>query len=333
MAEGSIWPRVAEKADAIGVVEAAYELEATEQTWMRLVVERALALVPGACRGTAYSIDISNVSAPSFGMPVNVGFGPRFDSRLLDAMNTDGPTLVKLARRKVGTLTETLGSRLDGTPMGDFVLQEGSPDAIGWVALDAEGRGIVVATDLPSVTRLPRALRSRWELIGAHLAAAHRLRRKATSAPADECVVTPEGRVLHAEGKAVPRAVRERLRELVVARDRARTRASRTDADAALECWPGLVAGRWSLVDRFERDGRRYIVARCNEPRPPRPLCLTLRERQVLGHMLQGDSMKVTAYSLGLDGSTVSSLAASLRLKLGARSIAGLLTRFGQAPQ
>jgi DNA-binding CsgD family transcriptional regulator len=318
---------VANKADAIAVVEAAYELGAPEETWMRLIVERALALVPGARRGTAYTIDISNVAAPAFGMPVNVGFGPRFDRRLLDAMNTDGSILVKLARQKVGTLTETLGSRLEGTPMGDFVLEQGSPDAVGWVALDAEGRGMVVATDLPAVTRLPRALRSRWELVGAHLAAARRLRSAAARKHADECVVTPEGRVVHAEGKAVPRAVRERLREMVVARDRARTQASRADPDAALECWPGLVAGRWSLVDRFERDGRRYIVARCNEPRPPGPLCLTLRERQVLGHMLQGDSLKLTAYALGLDASTVSSLAASLRLKLGARSMADLLTR------
>jgi DNA-binding CsgD family transcriptional regulator len=318
---------VANKADAIAVVEAAYELGVPEQAWMRLIVERTLALVPGARRGTAYTMDISNVTGPVFGMPVNVGFGPQFDRRLLDAMNTDGPTLVKLARQKVGTLTETLGSKLEGTPMGNFVLEQGSRDAVGWVSLDAEGRGMVVATDLPGVTRLPRTLRTRWELIGAHLAAARRLRSGPTRNHADECVVTPEGRVVHAEGKAVPRAVRDRLRDLVVARDRARTRAARADPDAALECWPGLVAGRWSLVDRFERDGRRYIVARCNEPRPPGPLSLTLRERQVLGHMLQGDSLKLTAYALGLNASTVSSLAASLRLKLGARSIADLLTR------
>jgi DNA-binding CsgD family transcriptional regulator len=101
----------------------------------------------------------------------------------------------------------------------------------------------------------------------------------------------------------------------------------RGHAEEALLLWPGLVARRWSLVDRFESDGRRFIVARRNEPRPAGPLALSLRERQVLGHMVQGDSVKLTAYSLGVSPGTVSDVASVLRLKLGIRTFADLVAR------
>jgi hypothetical protein len=47
--------------------------------------------------------------------------------------------------------------------------------------------------------------------------------------------------------------------------DRARSRA-RSNEDEALELWQGLVAGRWSLVEQFDSDGRRFLVARKNDP-------------------------------------------------------------------
>jgi FixJ family two-component response regulator len=79
----------------------------------------------------------------------------------------------------------------------------------------------------------------------------------------------------------------------------------RSDPEAALALWAGLVAGRWSLADCFERDGRRFIVARRNGTNPHGPQALTRHERQVLSHRLQGDSLKVTAYALGIAESTV----------------------------
>jgi DNA-binding CsgD family transcriptional regulator len=315
------------KADPIAMVEAAYDLETSERDWMLRLLECAIPLVPGACRGTAYRLDVSDTATPAVGRPVNVGYGPRFNRLLHEAMNADGPTVLKVTFPKVSTLTETLGPDLDGTPFGAFVTRNGARDVFGCVALDAERRGLVVATDLSGPTRLSRAARTRWLLIGSHLAAARRLRDARTRRPETDCVLAPGGRVLHAQGEATLRAARERLREAVVARDSARTRASRAEPDAALARWSGLVSGRWSLVDQFERDGRRFIVARRNDPRPPDPLALTLRERQVFGHMVQGDSVKLTAYALGLSASTVSSLASSVRLKIGVRNVAEVVAR------
>jgi DNA-binding CsgD family transcriptional regulator len=202
----------------------------------------------------------------------------------------------------------------------DLQPPDGAREAFGCVALDAEGRGIVLTTDLPVPTRLPRVLRSRWELLRAHIASGYRLRGRRVRRD-DDCILAPGGRVVDARGDAQAGSARERLRDAVIRRDRARTRAVRADPEQALRLWPSLVSGRWSLVDRFERDGRRFVVARRNEPLPPSPLTLSLRERQVFRHLAQGDSVKLTAYALGLASSTVSSIGRSVLLKLGLRSL------------
>jgi DNA-binding CsgD family transcriptional regulator len=312
------------KTDPISLVEAAYDLEAPERAWMQTLVEHAIPLVPDATRGVAFALDASNPTAPKLGVPVAVGVDRDFPLELLHAMEANA-NLTRYFKRKVASASEVLGTgKIEGDVVGDFVLAHGAPDSFGCVALDAEGRGVVVCTDLASVRRLSRSFRARWELLAAHVAAARRLRKRSAEGATEDCVVDPGGRVVHAQGDAAARGVRDKLRDAVVARDRARTRPVRAHPEEALALWPGLVSGRWSLVDRFERDGRRFVVATCNEPAPAGPLALSLRERQVLGHLAQGDSVKLAAYSLGLAPSTVSTIAQSVLLKLRVRSIAQL---------
>ena len=89
-----------------------------------------------------------------------------------------------------------------------------------------------------------------------------------------EAVLTPDGAVRHAEEPA--KRARGLLARAVVAMDRARTSRRREDQDAALEGWRGLVAGRWSLVEQFDTDRKRFIVARKNDPRIAAPSALAL---------------------------------------------------------
>jgi DNA-binding NarL/FixJ family response regulator len=79
------------------------------------------------------------------------------------------------------------------------------------------------------------------------------------------------------------------------------------------------------LVDRFDRDGRRYVVARRNEAAPQSRFELTQRERQILGYLLRGESAKATALDLGLAPSSVSDTTQQLLLKLGVRSVVELM--------
>jgi DNA-binding NarL/FixJ family response regulator len=80
------------------------------------------------------------------------------------------------------------------------------------------------------------------------------------------------------------------------------------------------VAGRWSLVERFDSDGRRLFVARRNDPTMRRLRALGDNERKVVALLALGHSIKLCAYELGLGQSTVSELASAGMRKLGVRS-------------
>jgi DNA-binding CsgD family transcriptional regulator len=177
--------------------------------------------------------------------------------------------------------------------------------------------------------------------VGAHLVAAFRVRRQfadrliATEmAPNPDAVLRPDGRLEHAEGAAKPNLARDSLQRAVVAYDRARGSLRRRDPDEAVAIWQALVAGRWSLVDHFDTDGRRFVVAHRNDAIPPDGRALTLRERQVLAYAAIGHSNKQIAYDLGLATSTVGWHLARARSKLRLPSLAALgdSTRKAAAP-
>ena len=100
---------------------------------------------------------------------------------------------------------------------------------------------------------------------------------------------------------------------------------ARTGDETVLDVWSGLIAGRWSLVDLFERDGKRYIVARRNDPVSVGPERFTERERQILWYLGAGRSNKVIAYELGLAYSTVTTILSRMRRRLRIDSVAQLM--------
>jgi DNA-binding NarL/FixJ family response regulator len=99
--------------------------------------------------------------------------------------------------------------------------------------------------------------------------------------------------------------------------DRARAKTDRTSPDEITEHWRALVGGRWSLLDEFDSDGRRFIVARRNDLAASDPN-LSERERQVAAYLAAGLSNKEIAYQLGLSVSTVGTHARRIARKLGA---------------
>jgi len=101
----------------------------------------------------------------------------------------------------------------------------------------------------------------------------------------------------------------------------------RSDPHKAIEIWKALVRGRWSTVDWFDTDGRRFILAVPNAPEVTDPRGLTERERQVVSYAAVGQSNKMIAYRLGLSRSRVSLLLRSAMRKLGTRTRAQLVQR------
>jgi DNA-binding NarL/FixJ family response regulator len=96
----------------------------------------------------------------------------------------------------------------------------------------------------------------------------------------------------------------------------------------AVAIWQGVLAGRWSLVAQFDRDGHRYFVARKNDAAGPRVSPLSERERQIVAYASLGHSNKLIAYEFGLCSSTIAAQLTSAARKLGVSSRKVLLHAF-----
>jgi DNA-binding CsgD family transcriptional regulator len=212
------------------------------------------------------------------------------------------------------------------------LLQYGVADALSVHAMDAEGRFLVViGASLRKMASPTSADNASWGRIASHVAAASRLRNRLLVQPTEadgEAVVTPSGAIEHAEGEAIGRTARDVLREAVLLREKALAGGTKSDPDGALRMWRGLVEGRWSLVDRFERDGGRYIVAHANDINAPGPRVLSAQERTVVAMAAQGQPLKLVAYDLGLSAAAVSAALRTGMAKVGASSRAELTRIF-----
>jgi DNA-binding NarL/FixJ family response regulator len=89
-----------------------------------------------------------------------------------------------------------------------------------------------------------------------------------------------------------------------------------------------LKSKRWTLIGVYERDGKRFVIARSNDVRLPRPAALSPWERQALGVALLSDSNKFIAYELGISASTVGVLLHRAAQKLGCRGRIELMRSF-----
>ncbi|HEX7666976.1 MAG TPA: helix-turn-helix transcriptional regulator [Polyangiaceae bacterium] len=206
----------------------------------------------------------------------------------------------------------------------------GSRDTFAVNAVDASGRGLWLGAPLPTTRKKSARHVTLFTRFAAHLASAMRMRRNAVgSKPKAAAILAPGGALLDATAGAEVVDAREDLRRATVHFDEARTKKMRSDVELATRRWKPLVASRWALIDEFDTDGRRFVVAVENAP----PTCaarrdLSLREHQVMTQAHLGHIDKVIAYELGLSVSTVRVLIHRATRKLGATTRREALARF-----
>jgi DNA-binding NarL/FixJ family response regulator len=192
-------------------------------------------------------------------------------------------------------------------------------DAAGWCVNDAVDHGFMIVAPSRELLRFPEQPIPVVRRLGAHVATGLRLQRVLGSAaledPSVEAILDDQGRAQHSVGMARMRGALDQLREAVLARAQAEEHELPVDP-----AWNAVLAGRWSLVDRFDSDGRRYVVAYRNPAGVLDPRRLTPREEGVTALAAIGQSNKEIASQLGISQSTVATLLASALNKLGLSS-------------
>ncbi|HEY6462705.1 MAG TPA: LuxR C-terminal-related transcriptional regulator [Polyangiaceae bacterium] len=187
-------------------------------------------------------------------------------------------------------------------------------DVLGVIGGDPSGHGCILFAPDPAPHHLSPREAAFWQRIAAHVATGYRLARGRTSEP--DAVLDPGGKVLHREA-GVDQDEASDLGAATQAIDRARGRLRRVEPERALSLWRGLVAGKWSLVDQIDHDGRRFVAARRNPIEHRAWESLTAREAQVVACAAEGQSLKIIGYQLGVSMTTAATALASARRKLG----------------
>jgi DNA-binding CsgD family transcriptional regulator len=337
----------------IEIVEASYQLGQDTRAWLAGILEAARPRLDrrvGLVAACYDARDFSRLRMLSVAGDVPM---PLWSSafRIAAARLSAREVQRSFGSRPFGTVSGMLGDRfLETNVFARSLRLFGLHDALGINALDPTGFGCIVGAGLPERQASSPGLAELMAYVGAHIAAGHRLRRQIEQAKrgnkgtrneaaasaayllqSAEAILSPDGRVTHATEATRGLAERLMLRAAAASFDRARRRRRRADPAATLAEWKALVGGCWSVVDCFDSDGRRFLIANRNDPRPDNvtdPLAaLTRRERQVAGYAALGHANKVIAYELGISASSVATHLAQAATKLGARSRADLIAR------
>jgi DNA-binding CsgD family transcriptional regulator len=340
--------------DPIAVLETAYVLTGDEPQWLNQVLDTARrdnvqsgewvvghtydATRPGALQVRAFgtsgidpSIALARGAQASLPKAADQKLPPIFRNGFVGSLRASPEAL-----RRAG-VDENQVQEFERGLDGAFRLL-GIADQLWINAQDPTGIGCLLIVPRRHAGAVPPHEVRRWSYMAAHLATAFRVRRqlegwspdsRAKGMPGVEAILDPQGTVAHALEPAQGQPARAALGRAVKALDRARGPLRRRSPEEAIATWQAMVSGRWSLLDHFDSDGRRYVLAHRNDPRVPDARGLTLRERQVVAYAALGHSNKAIGYELGLSTSTVGSHLATARAKLALPSAAALHTRAG----
>lgn len=325
---------------AITVTEAAYDLQVADKDWFPRVMEAAVPLIDHGL-GVAGLVGTVPREGPMQVEELHVATGPAdFPIRLMRAMAELPPESVRpQVHSGIGVLSEVNAEEPRFLEAWRHHV-DNAADGIGVTALDPNGRGVHIIAPVPETMTLSRAERDQWQMLAAHLSSGLRLREavsKALPETQTEAESLPCGAdaVLDPKSFGVTEAVNDAqlpeslqaLRDAAVRIDRARGKLRRGDPQEALKIWWALLQGRWSMVEWFDSDQRRYILALPNAPRVFDPRGLTKRESQVVAYAALGDSHKLIAYRLGISRSRTSNALSSAMRKLGVKSQAQLVEK------
>lgn len=279
--------------DPLLALEAAYAPRDSTAEWLRGI---ARAMRP-LDRGLGLYAGIVELAArpPRLAAAVSEG-AARLTAPSAVALLAAAPARVRGVLAPRETSVVHLRDRLDLLPrrLRDLGLRElarlGVHDVLGLFAHDGAGTVLHVGLPLASSRRVHGRTLAQLARVAAHLESALRLRAAGAHPRLGAAWAQPGG--------ATPGR----------------------GPDLAPTVWRGVVEGRWSVVDRWDAGGRRYLLARRCAAGSPDPKALTPRESAVVAYLAAGHPEKLVAYELGVSPATVAAQFASARRKLGVRT-------------
>jgi hypothetical protein len=240
------------KNDWIALIEASYSLDGSDQDWLDNLFDHAEPLLEqgmgrGAwtfrCTPTTFQVERYPTRTPKLLWALHRAAHAAAPERWFDLTYRSGDV--------VGTGSEKIYPRLPHTSRIVAGVTGGrARDVFMAGAQSGTALGVAFGVWLKE-QRFPTTVeRKRWPCVSAHLGAGLRLRAAARRLQLDaepvEAVLDSGGRVHDARAGAVSISARESLREAVRRIERARTTEGRSDPDAAMDGWEGLVG--WALV-------------------------------------------------------------------------------------
>ncbi len=320
-----------ELAPILDCLAAGYRLELDAEGWLRNLVDTAVPALDFGLGVMGYTYDATDPKNPVIDRFLTSSrFDPAWLEAFYGAVQTSGSAWQPTGFDAWGGLTCGQATLVPGMRkfLPFFACVGGAKDTFAINALDTNGRGLFLGGAMPHTRPVSQKRGTLFMRLAAHLTSAVRLR---TQRPTPEAVLSPSGKLLHAETAGAADA-RDELRDATLAFEQARTR--RAEDDTGTRRWRPLVESRWSLLDEFDTDGRRFVVAVENQPKTPdAPRDLSEREVQVLTHAALGHTNKVIAYELGLAASTVRVLMHRAGKKLGAATRDDAIERFKAVTQ
>jgi DNA-binding CsgD family transcriptional regulator len=318
--------------DVLSIIEAAYAESADADEWLDGALAAMHAQLDQGCGVLARRFQLQPASiwqgdTRAIGVaPEDVAATDRAAAWLTDL---PPPEAMAVARQMfpLAPVAVRLSHLIGRSMMTHLVTNYSRPvsDSLGLIAADPSGHGCVFFRIEDKPYPLSRRATALWERIAAHLVTGYRLARERQGKA--EAVLDPGGKVLHRENE-ITLDDASILSDAAKGIDRARGRLRRADPERALALWKGLVSGRWSLVDQFDHDGRRFVVAKRNPITSRAWSVLSEREAQILAYLAEGQAPKLIAYQLGLSMTIVNADLSRIMRKLSVGSRLELITAY-----
>lgn len=328
--------------DLIGIVEACYRLDTSEEEWLQEVAEALESVIRPEFGLLAYYMSDSS-RGPRFTNPVFAGADSSLNmldrlksmAALLDGRDVRRKGVLKWAQLK---LYRQVAKVVMNAPASAVTLADvprvgpkwlytlGAPvsDVYCLLSRDIDGPAVAFMGGLGTVRKFSASERRSFQMLSAHVKAGRRLRQRIRGRSVSELLDSAEDSPTEQTDAHVLTSGSDLQDALGAHQETIKTAQMRRNGRdvEALTAWTTLVQGYWTVVQHADTDGKKFVVAHRNPEHARDPRGLTQMETRVAGLAVRGFSDKLIAYHLGVASNTVTThlRRSAQKLRLGSRT-------------